>query len=80
VFGVELQELICSDDQGETPALKFIQLAENEGYKVKCYDPHVSTSEYPVYGLDEAVRDSELHCPDHGSRSLQAPFDPATSR
>jgi UDP-N-acetyl-D-mannosaminuronic acid dehydrogenase len=57
VFGVSYKNDIS--DTRETPALKFIQLAENEGYKVKCYDPHVSTFEYPVYGLDEAVRDSD---------------------
>jgi UDP-N-acetyl-D-mannosaminuronic acid dehydrogenase len=57
VFGVSYKNDIS--DTRETPALKFIQLAENEGYKVKCYDPHVSTFEYPVYDLDEAVRDSD---------------------
>ncbi len=57
VFGVSYKKDIS--DTRETPALKFIQLAENEGYKVKCYDPHVTTFDYPVYSLDEAVRDSD---------------------
>ena len=57
VFGASYKNDIS--DTRETPALKFIQLAENEGYKVKCYDPHVSTFEYPVLSLDEAVRDSD---------------------
>ncbi len=57
VFGVSYKKNV--GDTRETPALKFIQLAENEGYRVKCYDPHVSTFDYRLYDLDEAVRDSD---------------------
>ena len=47
------------DDTRETPALKFIKLAENEGYKVKVHDSHVKDFEYEVLELEEAVRDSD---------------------
>ena len=47
------------DDTRETPALKFIRLAENEGYKVKVYDPYVKEFEYVILGLKEAVKDSD---------------------
>jgi UDP-N-acetyl-D-mannosaminuronic acid dehydrogenase len=47
------------DDTRETPALKFIKLAENEGYKVKVHDPYVKEFEYDVLGLEEAARDSD---------------------
>ena len=47
------------DDTRETPALKFIKLAENEGYKVKVHDPHVEEFEYKIWGLEAAVRDSD---------------------
>jgi len=47
------------DDTRETPALKFIKLAENEGYKVKVHDPLVKEFEYVILGLEEAVRDSD---------------------
>ena len=47
------------DDTRETPALKFIKLAENEGYKVKVHDPYVKNFEYDVLGLEESVRGSD---------------------
>jgi len=47
------------DDTRETPALKFIKLAENEGYKVKVHDPHVKEFEYETADLANAVRDSD---------------------
>ena len=47
------------DDTRETPALKFIKLAENEGYKVKVHDPHVKEFEYEILSLEEAVRGSD---------------------
>jgi len=47
------------DDTRETPALKFIKLAENEGYKVKVHDPYVKEFEYEVLGLEESVRGSD---------------------
>ena len=47
------------DDTRETPALKFIKLVENEGYKVKVHDPYVKEFEYDILGLGEAVKDSD---------------------
>lgn len=75
VFGVSYKKDI--GDTRETPALKFIQLAENEGYRVKCYDPHVSTFDYPLYDLDEAVQGSDciVLITDH---DLFRRIDPAT--
>jgi UDP-N-acetyl-D-mannosaminuronic acid dehydrogenase len=48
-------------DTRETPALKFIRLAEKEGYKVKIYDRHVKREdfEYPLLSLEEAVKNSD---------------------
>ena len=57
VFGVAYKGGV--DDTRETPALKFIKLAENEGYKVKVHDPHVKEFEYDVLGLEESVRGSD---------------------
>lgn len=47
------------DDTRETPALRFIKLAENEGYKVKIHDPWVKSFEYLLCSLQEAVRGSD---------------------
>ena len=44
------------DDTRETPALKFIKLAENAGLNVKVHDPHVKEFEYPLLSLEDAVR------------------------
>lgn len=57
VFGVAYKGNV--DDTRETPALKFIKLAENEGFKVKIFDPFVKKFEYPLLGLEEAVKDSD---------------------
>jgi UDP-N-acetyl-D-mannosaminuronic acid dehydrogenase len=57
VFGVAYKGGV--DDTRETPALKFIKLAENEGYKVKVYDPHVKEFGYKILELEESVRDSD---------------------
>jgi len=57
VFGVAYKGGV--DDTRETPALKFIKLAENEGYKVKVHDPHVEEFEYKILGLEESVRNSD---------------------
>ena len=57
VFGVAYKGNV--DDTRETPALKFIKLAENEGYRVKCYDPYVEEFEYPMFDLKNAVKDSD---------------------
>ncbi len=47
------------DDTRETPALKFIKLAENEGYEVKVHDPLVKSFEYEIFSLEAAVKDSD---------------------
>lgn len=47
------------DDTRETPALKFIKLSENEGFKVKVHDPHVKEFEYEILNLEEAVTESD---------------------
>lgn len=59
VFGVAYKGNI--DDTRETPALKFILLAEKEGYDVKIYDPHVMNGqfEHPLDPLPTAVQDSD---------------------
>jgi len=59
IFGVTYKGNVS--DTRETPALKFIRLAEKEGYKVKIYDPHVKDGdfEYPILPLEEAVQDSD---------------------
>ena len=57
IFGVAYKGGV--DDTRETPALKFIKLAENEGYKVEVHDPHVKEFEYEILGLEEAVKDSD---------------------
>jgi len=57
VFGVAYKGGV--DDTRETPALKFIKLAENEGYKVKVHDPYAKEFEYELLGLEEAVDGSD---------------------
>ena len=47
------------DDIEETPALRFVQLAENEGYTVKINDPWVKHFEYQLCPLEEAAQDSD---------------------
>ena len=47
------------DDTRETPALKFIKLAENEGYAVKIHDPYVKEFEYELLDFEEAVEHSD---------------------
>jgi len=59
IFGVTYKGNVS--DTRETPALKFIRLAEKEGYKVKIYDPHVKDGdfEYLILPLEDAVQDSD---------------------
>lgn len=47
------------DDARETPALKFIKLAENEGFQVKVHDPLVESFPYPLLDFEDAVKDSD---------------------
>ncbi|TGC08302.1 nucleotide sugar dehydrogenase [Methanolobus halotolerans] len=57
VFGVAYKGDIA--DTRATPAIKFIKLAEKEGYSIKIYDPFVREFEYPIIGLEEAVEGSD---------------------
>jgi UDP-N-acetyl-D-mannosaminuronic acid dehydrogenase len=57
VFGVAYKGGV--DDTRETPALKFIKLAENEGFKVKVHDPLVKEFEYEIFEFGASVRDSD---------------------
>ncbi|MFW6130786.1 MAG: UDP binding domain-containing protein, partial [Atribacterota bacterium] len=57
IFGVAYKGNV--DDTRETPAMKIIKLAENEGIEIKCYDPHVEEFEYELYSLEKAVKDSD---------------------
>jgi UDP-N-acetyl-D-mannosaminuronic acid dehydrogenase len=57
IFGVAYKGNV--DDTRETPALKLIKLAENEGYEIKCYDPHVKQFEYPCLPLEQALKNSD---------------------
>lgn len=57
IFGVAYKGNV--DDTRETPALKIIKLAENEGFKVKCYDPFVEDFEYELYSLEQSVEGSD---------------------
>lgn len=56
VFGVAYKGDIA--DTRATPALKFIKLAEKEGFRIKIYDPYVKEFEYPILCLEEAVEGS----------------------
>ncbi len=47
------------DDTREAPALKFIKLAENHGFRVKVHDPCVKKFEYALCAIEEAVLDSD---------------------
>lgn len=57
VFGVAYKGNV--DDARETPALRFIKLAENEGFNIKVYDPIVKDFEYPILSLEDAVKNSD---------------------
>ncbi len=57
IFGVAYKGNV--DDTRETPSNKIIKLATNEGYEVKCYDPHVNDFDHELYDLKEAVKDSD---------------------
>ena len=57
VFGVAYKGNV--EDTRESTAIKFIQLAENEGYSVKCYDPYVKKFDYPILDLSKALENSD---------------------
>lgn len=47
------------DDSRESPAIKFIKLAENEGYDVRCFDPYVKKFPYALVSFSESVENSD---------------------
>jgi len=57
IFGVAYKGNV--DDTRETPAKKIIRLATNEGYEIKCYDPHVENFNHKLFELKESVKDSD---------------------
>ncbi len=57
VFGVTYKGNI--GDTRESPAIKFIQLAENEGYAVRCHDPHVAEFPHPLMDAMDAASGSD---------------------
>ena len=57
IFGVAYKGNI--GDTRESPAFKFIQLAENEGYAVRCHDPYVSEFPYPLTDMADAATGSD---------------------
>ena len=57
IFGVSYKGNV--DDTRESPAIKLIKLAENEGYKINCYDPLAKDFEYKLHNLDEVLKDSD---------------------
>jgi len=67
------------DDTREAPALKLIELAEHDGYKVKVHDPLVKSFEYPLYSLKEAARGSDclVLITDHSSFRQIEPEEPS---
>lgn len=56
IFGVAYKGDIA--DTRATPALKFIKLAEKEGFIIKIYDPLVKNFEYPILSMEDALKDS----------------------
>jgi UDP-N-acetyl-D-mannosaminuronic acid dehydrogenase len=46
-------------DTSETPVLRLLKRAEQEGYEVRIYDPHVKGFDHDVLCLHEAVKGSD---------------------
>jgi UDP-N-acetyl-D-mannosaminuronic acid dehydrogenase len=58
IFGVAYKKNV--DDWRATPALRLIRLAENEGIKVRIFDPFVNNFPYSlVSSVEESVRESD---------------------
>jgi len=57
ILGVSYKKNV--DDARESPALKFIQLASNYGYIIKCHDPIVTHFRYPLHSLEESLKNSD---------------------
>ncbi len=47
------------DDARETPAEKIIELCLDAGMNVKTHDPHVTNFHYPLYTLNETLKNSD---------------------
>lgn len=47
------------DDTRQTPALKLVRLAKNEGYDVRVADPHVESFEVPLSPMADAADGSD---------------------
>jgi UDP-N-acetyl-D-mannosaminuronic acid dehydrogenase len=47
------------EDTRETPALRFITIAENTGYTVKCHDPIVKEFQHGNLSLEDATADTD---------------------
>ncbi|NLA99455.1 MAG: nucleotide sugar dehydrogenase [Methanomicrobiales archaeon] len=46
-------------DTRESPAFKFAQLAENEGYAIRCHDPYAVEFAHPLMDIPEATTGSD---------------------
>jgi len=57
VFGVAYKGNV--DDTRESPATRFIKLAEKEGFNISIYDPLVTSFEYELSSLDEAITNTD---------------------
>ncbi len=47
------------DDVRESPTLRFIKLAENEGFKIRVFDPLVVKFEYELMSFEDTLRGSD---------------------
>ncbi|NLA38996.1 MAG: nucleotide sugar dehydrogenase [Methanomicrobiales archaeon] len=57
IFGVAYKGNV--GDTRESPAFKFIQLAGNEGYTIRCHDPYVRDFPHPLMGAADAADGSD---------------------
>ncbi len=57
IFGVAYKGNV--GDTRESPAFKFIQLAENEGYAIRCHDPYVKEFPHPLMEMADAAVESD---------------------
>ncbi|WP_333582790.1 nucleotide sugar dehydrogenase [Methanoculleus bourgensis] len=57
IFGVAYKGNV--GDTRESPAFKFIQLAENEGYAIRCHDPYVREFPHPLMDMADAAAGSD---------------------
>jgi UDP-N-acetyl-D-mannosaminuronic acid dehydrogenase len=57
VFGVAYKGNV--GDTRESPAIRFIKLAENDGFDVSIFDPLVTSFEYKLSSLSDAVKNTD---------------------